>query len=89
MLSLRASTQDFRGNPPDEWNQVTITTKIAVFSRPVGKLSIHFPSNRGIVTEAVALARNDSLSLQTPICHSLFGAGDSNSPRFLLFPHIL
>ena len=26
-LSLRASAQDFRGNPPVEWNQVTITTK--------------------------------------------------------------
>ena len=48
------------GNPPDKWNQVTITTKIAVFSRPVGKLSIHFPSNRGIATPACALARNDS-----------------------------
>ncbi len=55
------------GNPPDEWNQVTITTKIAVFSRPVGQLSIHFPSNRGIATPACTLARNDSISLQTPI----------------------
>ena len=44
---------DWCGNPPVERNQVTITTKIARFSRSVGQLSIHFPSNRGIATTSV------------------------------------
>ena len=30
-LPLRASAQDFRGNPPVEWNQVTISTKKQCF----------------------------------------------------------
>ena len=53
---------NWRGNPPDEWNQVTISTKKTVFPRPVGQLSIHFSSNRGIATPACALVRNDSVS---------------------------
>ena len=36
MMSLRASAQDFRGNPPVEWNQVTITTKKSEFPVLVG-----------------------------------------------------
>ena len=60
------------GNPPDEWNQVTITTKNRSISRPVGQLSIHSPSNRGIATPVCELARNDSISFQTPICRFFF-----------------
>ena len=40
----------FSGNPPVEWHQVTITTKIPAFPHSVGQLSIHFLSNRGIAT---------------------------------------
>ena len=60
MLSLRASALKWRGNPPVERNQVTITTKNRKVSRSVGQLSIHFPSNWGIATPVCALARNDS-----------------------------
>ena len=43
----------WRGNPPDEWNQVAITTKNRNVSLAEGQLSIHFPSNRGIATTSV------------------------------------
>ena len=43
----------WRGNPPVEWNHVTITTKNRDVSHTVGQLSIHFPSNRGIATTSV------------------------------------
>ena len=58
-LSLRASAQDFRGNPPVGRNQVTISTTNRNVSHVAGQLSIHFLSNRGIATEAGALVRND------------------------------
>ena len=41
---------DWCGNPPVEWNQVTISAKNATFPCSVGQLSIHFTSNRGIAT---------------------------------------
>ena len=50
----------WRGNPPDEWNQVTITTKNRSDSHSSGHYSVHFSSNRGIATPACALVRNDS-----------------------------
>ena len=37
-----------------------------MFPRSVGKLSIHFPSNRGIATPVYALARNDSVYSTNP-----------------------
>ena len=39
-----------RGNPPDEWNQGTITTKKRGSSHYSWCNSEHFPSNRGIAT---------------------------------------
>ena len=47
-LSLRASAQDFRGNPPVERNQVTITTKIATLSYSVGQSSNILPLTGGL-----------------------------------------
>ena len=86
MLSLRASAQDFRGNPPVEWNQVAITTKNRSIPRPAGQLSIHFLSNRGIATTSLrtglAMTGNLETERQTPIDHSagtideLFGRGN-------------
>ena len=49
----------WRGNPPVERNQVTITTKNSNNSRFFGFFSVHFPSIRGIATPACALVRND------------------------------
>ena len=42
-----------RGNPPVEWNQVTITTKNRGDSHSSGWFSVHFSSNRGIATTSV------------------------------------
>ena len=40
------------------------------------------PFNRGIATEAVALARNDSISLQIPICRTgAVGIDPERMPR--------
>ena len=58
------------GNPLVERNQETITTKNRDESNYFGKLSVQSPSNRGIATPACALARNDSISLQTTIYSS-------------------
>ena len=44
---------DWCGNPPDEWNEVTITTKKREFYRTCGFLSQHCTSNRGIATTSV------------------------------------
>ena len=44
------SPQTGRGNPPDEWNQGTITTKKRGSSHYSWCNSEHFPSNRGIAT---------------------------------------
>ena len=49
----------WRGNPPVEWNRVTIITKNRNVPCPVGQLSIPFPSNRGIATPVCGLVRND------------------------------
>ncbi|MDY6181603.1 MAG: hypothetical protein SPI15_12270, partial [Candidatus Faecousia sp.] len=56
------------GNPPDEWDQVTITTKKREFFCNCGYLSQHCTSNRGIATPVCALARNDRKNVQTTIC---------------------
>ena len=45
-----------RGNPPDEWNQGTITTKKRGSSHYSWCNSGHFPSNRGIATSHGFLA---------------------------------
>ena len=39
-----------RGNPPVEWNQVTITTKNRSDFHSFRYYSVHFPSDRGIAT---------------------------------------
>ena len=49
----------WRGNPPVEWNRVTIITKNRNVPCPVGQLSIPFPSTRGIATPVCGLVRND------------------------------
>ena len=54
------SPQTGRGNPPVEWNQVTITTKNHGELHLFWCFSVHFPTNRGIATPVCALARNDS-----------------------------
>ena len=59
MLSLRASALKWRGNPPVEWNQVTITTKNCGDFYSFRYYSVHFPSNRGIATPVCGLVRND------------------------------
>ena len=69
---IASQCSHWRGNPPDEWNHVTITTKNRDVSHTVGQLSIHFPSNRGIATPVCELARNDSISLQILISRSAY-----------------
>ena len=44
---------DWCGNPPVEWNQVSITAKNRVKSCSSGNYSVHFTSNRGIATTSV------------------------------------
>ena len=67
-----------RGNPPVEWNQVTITAKKRGESRSSGSYSVHFHSNRGIATTSLrtglAMTGNLETKRQTPIClsHAFF-----------------
>ena len=51
----------WRGNPPVEWNQETITAKKRSESRSSGHFSVHFPANWEIATPVCALVRNDSI----------------------------
>ena len=51
----------WRGNPPVERNQVSITTKNRSDSHSAERFSVHFLSNRGIATPVCALVRNDSI----------------------------
>ena len=61
MLSLRGAKR--RGNPPVEWNQVTISTKKRNSTHSSWCFSAAFPSNRGIATTSVrtGLAMTDNL----------------------------
>ena len=53
-LSVIANqSADWCGNPPVEWNQVSITTKNRGDSHFFGCFSAHFLSNRGIATTSV------------------------------------
>ena len=71
-LSVIANqSADWCGNPPVEWNQVTITAKKRDASYFSGCFSVRFPSNRGIATTSVrtglAMTGNWATARQTPI----------------------
>ena len=53
LLSLRASALKWRGNPPVERSQVTITAKNRGDFHAFRYYSVHFPSIRGIATTSV------------------------------------
>ena len=61
------------GNPPVRGKMYRyLPTRVGSAAFLVGNRYL-VPFNRGIATEAVALARNDSISLQTPIYLSEMG----------------
>ena len=66
------SPLQWRGNPPVERNQKTITTKDSGSSHFPGTFRYISPLSKGIATPVYALARNDSISLQTPICRAAY-----------------
>ena len=83
------SPQTGRGNPPVEWNRVTITTKNRGDSQFSGYFSVHFPSNRGIATTSVrtglAMTGNFEAKRQTPISLSA-AVGSQESPPAVSAP---
>ena len=68
---IASQCSHWRGNPPVERNQVTITTKIATLSYSVGQSSKHLPLTGGLPHQRArwfAMTGNLEPARQTPIC---------------------